>query len=157
MTPGDLTTMKSFALLRDLVLLAARLGLGIVMIAHGWQKFSEWGIDGTAASFEGMGIPLPGLAAWFAALVEFGGGIALVVGLAVPIVGVLVAANMAGAWLFVHTGNGIFVSEGGFELVLVIIVGALLLAVHGAGAFSIDRFLAPLVTRAGRNRVPADA
>ncbi|APU14455.1 MULTISPECIES: DoxX family protein [Actinoalloteichus] len=149
--------MKPFALLRNLVLLAARLGLGIVLIAHGWQKFTEWGIDGTTASFEAMGVPLRALSAWFAALVELGGGIALVVGFAVPIVGVLVAFVMAGAWAIVHSGSGLFVSDGGFEFVLVIIVAALLLAVTGAGAFGIDRFLSPLVLRNARGRVPADA
>ncbi|AOS63071.1 DoxX family protein [Actinoalloteichus hymeniacidonis] len=148
--------MKSFELIRNLVLLAARLGLGIVLIAHGWQKI-DGGIDGTAAGFEAMGVPLPGAAAWFATLVEFGGGIALILGLAVPIVGVLVAANMAGAWAVAHTGVGIFVSDGGFEFVLVIMVAALLLAVSGAGAFSIDRFLAPVVFKNNRPEVPAAA
>lgn len=54
----------------DLALLLARLGLGGVLMAHGWQKLDEQGVSGTAAGFEGMGIPLPGLAAYFATYVE---------------------------------------------------------------------------------------
>ncbi|WP_083313168.1 DoxX family protein [Corynebacterium sp. HMSC076D02] len=38
-------------------MLAARVVLGVILIAHGWQKFSEWTIAGTTQSFEGMGVP----------------------------------------------------------------------------------------------------
>lgn len=84
---------------RDLGLLAARIILGVVLMAHGWQKFSEWGISGTAANFEKMGVPAPTLSALFAAVVEFAGGIALVLGILTPVVALLVVLDMAGAFL----------------------------------------------------------
>ena len=126
---------------QDVVLLIGRVALGIVLIAHGAQKLFTNGIAGTTAGFTQMGIPAPGISAWFAALVEFGGGIALIAGVLVPLVGVLVAINMAGALFFVHAANGVFVGDGGYELVLVIGALALVLAGTGAGAYSVDRVL----------------
>ena len=86
-------------------------------------------------------MPLPTVSAWFATLVELGGGAALVLGVVVPVAGVLLAADMLGAFLFVHAGAGIFVAEGGDELVLALGVVSLLLAAVGAGRFSVDHRL----------------
>jgi putative oxidoreductase len=126
---------------RDLAILLARLGLGIVFFAHGWQKLFTIGMGATTAGFRQLGLPLPVLSAWFAALVEFAGGALLIVGLAVPVVGVLLFLDMLGAFLLVHIGRGLFVNEGGSELVVALGVGSLLLAAVGAGAYSLDRVL----------------
>ncbi|WP_117215309.1 DoxX family protein [Allorhizocola rhizosphaerae] len=144
------------AVVRDLALLIARVGLGVIFIAHGWQKFTEYGLDGTAASFERMGVPLPAVSALFAAAAETVGGAALLIGLAVPVAGLLLALNMLGAFVLVHAGNGVFVNNNGFELVLALAVGALILAAVGAGRFSLDRLIAPrLSTLAGRRTTRA--
>ena len=127
---------------RDVSLLIARLGLGVIFIAHGWQKFSTWGIDGTQAAFAGMDVPLADVSAIVAATIELVGGIALLVGFATRVAGVLLFLNMLGAFFIVHVENGIYVGDGGFELVAALGAGALLLAAVGAGAFSVDRFLA---------------
>lgn len=126
--------------LRDLALLIARIGVGIVFIAHGMQKFTTWGIGGTASSFEQMGIPLPGVSAWFAALVETLGGVALLVGVALPLAGVLLAVVMAGALFFAHLGSGLFAADGGYEYVLVLAVAALALGFNG-GRYTLDNAL----------------
>lgn len=134
-------------MLRDLTLLVTRVALGVVFIAHGWQKFTEWGLDGTGAAFGQMGVPLPTVSAWFAAIIELAGGAALLAGLAVPLVALLLAVDMIGALLIVHLGNGVFVSAGGYELVLTLAAASLLLAVSGAGRFSVDRLIAPRLPR----------
>jgi len=123
---------------QDVALLIGRLALGIVLIAHGWQKLFTFGISGTAANFEQMGIPLPTVSASFAVIVELLGGVLLIIGFVVPLVGLLVAINMAGALLFVHASNGIFVGDGGYELVLVIGALGLVFAGIGAGRYAID-------------------
>jgi putative oxidoreductase len=128
---------------RDVVLLVTRVAVGVVFIAHGWQKFSEWGLDGTSAAFGQMGVPLPAVSAWFAAVAELAGGVALVAGVAVPVVAALLAVDMLGAFLLVHAGNGVFVGTGGFELVAALAAASLLFAVFGAGRFSVDRLIAP--------------
>ncbi len=125
---------------RDVLFLLTRVVVGAVFLAHGLQKFFAWGIDGTASAFAGLGIPAPAAAAWAAALIETLGGIALIVGVALPVAGVLLAATMAGALLFAHAGKGLFVSGGGFEYVLVLAVAALLLGFAG-GRFSLDGVL----------------
>ncbi|GLY15598.1 hypothetical protein Kisp01_26130 [Kineosporia sp. NBRC 101677] len=131
------------AVLRDVAVLIARIALGVVFIAHGWQKFSEWGMEGTAGSFEQMGVPVPTVSAWFSAIVEVVGGALLIVGLAVPVAGLLLLVNMFGALFIVHLESGIFAADGGYELVLVLGVTSLLLAAVGAGRFSLDQVVAP--------------
>ena len=136
---------------QDITLLIGRVALGVVLIAHGWQKFFTFGISGATASFEQMGIPLAGAAATFAAMVELVGGILLIVGFAVPLVGLLVAIDMVGALLFVRAPNGVFVGDGRYELVLVIAALGVVFAGVGAGGYAVDRLLA------GKQRASANA
>ncbi len=136
---------------RDLVLLLARVGIGVVFIAHGWQKLFTNGIEGTAGFFSSVGVPLPTASAWFAALVELVGGAALVLGLGTLVVGVLLALQMLGAYVFVHAGNGLFVTESGWELVLALGAAALVLAAVGPGRYSLDHVLDGRRRGAGRS------
>ncbi|BDB59310.1 MULTISPECIES: DoxX family protein [Rhodococcus] len=129
-------------LVRDLGILVARLVLGVIFLAHGLQKFDSWGYEGTKAGFEGMGVPAPAVSAFVATWIEILGGLALILGVLVPVFGVLLFLLMLGAFFIVHVENGIYVGDGGFELVAALGAGALLLAAVGAGAFGVDRFLA---------------
>jgi putative oxidoreductase len=88
-----------------------------------------------------MGVPLPTVSAYYATFVELVGGIALILGLALPLVGVLIALDMAGALVLVHLPNGLFAADGGYELVLAIGVGALVLAGAGSGRLGIDHYV----------------
>ncbi|AWK73998.1 hypothetical protein CBI38_23005 [Rhodococcus oxybenzonivorans] len=126
------------ALFRDLAILIARIGLGVVFVAHGWQKFFEFGVNATQESFADMGVPLPDISAIAAATIELAGGFALIVGLATPVAGFLLFLDMLGALILVHADKGVFVSEGGYELVVALGAGSLLLAVIGAGRLGID-------------------
>ncbi|SFN28745.1 MULTISPECIES: DoxX family protein [Actinomadura] len=127
--------------LPDAGLLIGRLAVGVIFIAHGWQKLAETGHAEVARSFDHLGIPLPGLAAGYATWVELLGGAALVAGVLVPVAGVLIALNMAGAFWYVHMGKGLFSQEGGYEYVLVLAAAALLFTLTGAGRFSVDAVL----------------
>ena len=126
---------------RDLAILVTRVAIGLVFLAHGWQKLFTNGIDGTAAFFDQAGVPAATAAAWTAAVVELAGGAALILGLAVPVAGLLLLADMLGAFVFVHAGAGLFVDQGGYELVLALGAAALLLAALGAGRFSLDHLI----------------
>ena len=137
---GIVMTLPTSA--RDALLLVARVIVGIVLIAHGAQKLFSYGIDGTAAAFAQMGVPMSSAAAVFAAVVELVGGAALLLGAATVVAGALVVLNMLGAFLLVHIGNGVFVTDNGFELVAVIAAAALLLVAAGPGRYSIDHALA---------------
>lgn len=124
----------------DLLALLARIGVGAVFIAHGWQKMAN-GIEATAASFGEMGVPYPTLSAGYSTFVELIGGTALVVGVGLPLFGLLLAADMAGAFVLVHAENGVFVTANGFELVLVLGLASLLLGFGGAGRLTLDNFI----------------
>lgn len=126
------------SIFRDLGTLVARIGIGVVFVAHGWQKLNTNGLDATKAGFEGMGIPFPQASAYYATFVELIGGAALILGALLPVVGVLLFLDMVGALVFVHAENGVFVTNGGWELVVALGAGALLLAVSGAGKYAVD-------------------
>ncbi|HIW92866.1 MAG TPA: DoxX family protein [Candidatus Corynebacterium avicola] len=127
---------------RDVVILIARVAVGVILFAHGWQKFFTNGIDGTSQGFEGMGVPAPTAAAIFAASVELVGGALLIIGLLTPLVAVLVTANLAGAYWYAHSDAGtIFVDAGGYELVLALAAGALLVGAVAGGRISLDHLV----------------
>ena len=85
-----------------------------------------------------MGAPLPKISAVLAASIELGGGILLIAGLLTPLVGALLFLDMVGAFFIVHADKGVFIDNGGYELVVALGVGSLLIAVIGAGRISID-------------------
>lgn len=134
--------------LTDLALLLSRVALGVILLAHGWQKFHEWTLAGTAAAFTDMGIPAPTAAATFSTAVEVLGGAALILGVLTPLVAVLNIANLLGALVLVHAGNGVFVGENGYELVLALAAGLLVIATLGAGKVSVDGLLGRSLERA---------
>lgn len=134
-------TSRLPASVTDVALLVTRVVLGVVLVRHGWQKFAEFGLAGTSASFDQMGVPAPGAAAVFSAVAELVGGGLLILGLAVPLAALLVVLDMLGAFVLVHLGLEPLVTENGWELVGAIGVGALLLGVLGAGRASLDHVI----------------
>ncbi|WIE72811.1 DoxX family protein [Curtobacterium sp. MCJR17_020] len=130
-------------------LTALRIVLGVVFIAHGAQKFAQ-GIPNVAQGFSGMGVPLADVAAPLVAGLELVGGVLLVLGIATRVVGVLLAVDMVVAGLLAHATAGFFSQDGGFEYVLVLAVGSLVVALTGPGRFSLDAvFLAASRRRRG--------
>lgn len=114
-----------------------RIVIGVVFIVHGAQKLFVFGIGGVTAGFAQMHIPLPMIAAPVVAIVEFVGGIALVVGLFTRVAAVLLAIDMLGAILFVHGRNGFFLPMG-FEFAFSLLGACVALAVAGPGEYSMD-------------------
>lgn len=118
-----------------------RVVVGFIFAAHGWQKYTEFTIAGTQGAFAQMGVPAAELIAPVIATLELVGGIALILGLATRPIAVLLALNMIGALALVHAPAGIFVENGGFELVLLLAGSALAVALAGPGRFSLDNLL----------------
>ncbi|WP_017585528.1 DoxX family protein [Nocardiopsis ganjiahuensis] len=135
MKPNRLLTL-------DVTVLVARLGMGWTMIAHGAQKFFEWGIEGTAAYMGAGGVPLPLISASFAATVELGGGALLVLGALTRVAALGMVVVMAGAFTFAQDSTTIFVQDDGYGYVLAVAVCCLLIAALGSGRFGVDRWLA---------------
>ena len=138
---SPISSIRDTTVRRDLALLLGRVGLGVIFIAHGWQKLVTNGIDGVTAGFTQLGVPAPAASAWYAALVELIGGGALVLGAAVPLVGLLLTLDMLGALFLVHLDAGLFATDGGYELVLALAVGAAMLGLLGSGRFGLDALL----------------
>jgi putative oxidoreductase len=121
----------------DLALLILRVVLGIIMVYHGWPKVTD--LAGTIENMTGMGIPAPALAAIFTAVVEFVGGLLILVGAFTDIVGLMFAIDMVGAIIFVHAKNGFSVAKGGVEWPLLLLAAALAIALAGAGRYAVGR------------------
>jgi putative oxidoreductase len=122
--------------------LVLRLAVGAVFIAHGGQKLFGWwggpGLEGIMGFVGQLGFAPAAFWAWALALVEFGGGILLVLGLATQLVGALLAIDMAIALIKVHAVNGFFLDKGGFEFVLVLFAAGVYFTLSGAGRYSLD-------------------
>jgi putative oxidoreductase len=114
-----------------------RIVVGIVFIAHGAQKLFVFGIHGVVGGFTQMGIPLPAIAAPVVAIVEFGAGIALVLGVFTRIAAVLLAIDMLGAIILVHLRNGFFLPTG-FEYPFALLGAAIALVIAGPGEYAVD-------------------
>ena len=119
-----------------------RVVVGIVFLAHGWQKLFGMGFHGVAGFFGSVGIPVPFVAAVIVTLVEFLGGIALIIGLLTRWAAALTAFDILVAILTVHLKNGFFDQRHGVEFPLTLLAACILLAMMGPGAASVDGALA---------------
>lgn len=126
---------------RDAALFIFRVTLGLVFVAHGWQKLFVQGPIETAGQFSAFGVPQAKLSAYIAGVGELVGGALLVVGLLTTFIAGALALLMVAALYFVHLSRGIFVSDGGFEYVAVLIAGLFIIVVFGSGRASIDGVL----------------
>ncbi len=135
-----LSTNNSFSAL------ALRLPLGIIFAAHGAQKLFGWfggyGLQGTGQWMASIGLEPGVLMAFLAGAAEFFGGLALILGLLTRPAAVVLAVTMVVAIFSVHIGNGLFMSNNGYEFGLALLAGAVSLAISGGGRASIDRIIA---------------
>ena len=124
--------------------LVLRVPLGLILAAHGAQKLFGWfggyGLEGTGQWMASVGFEPGYLMALLAGSAEFFGGLALVLGLFTRPAAAFAAFTMAVA-MTLHVGNGLFVSNNGYEFALILLAASLSLALQGAGRFSVDKLL----------------
>lgn len=124
----------------DWALLALRIAAGVIFIYHGWGKL--FGDAPGMAAFTGMvaaiGFPAPALFAYAAALSEFLGGIALLLGTWTRLFSVLIGIVMLVAFAVVKKFS---LPLGDVDLALLAIAVALYLL--GPGIYSISHRMKP--------------
>jgi putative oxidoreductase len=145
----------------SLGLLLLRVVIGILMMTHGYPKlfggpgkkeqlpqearetlgegFSEFmdkgGIEATTGMMEQIGMPSPKLSAWSVALVEFAGGLALVLGWNARLAAAAIAFSQLVAINKVHGQQGLV---GGYEFNASLVAGAGCIALAGPGKLSVE-------------------
>lgn len=129
-------------------LLAVRLVFGAGLTFHGLQKI------GSPFGWMGEGAPVPGFFQFLAFLSEFGGGLALIFGVASPLAALGVAFTMFVAMATAHAAHPFVAAPGqpSKELAAAYFAVALLTLFNGPGQLSIDALVF------GREKAPqADA
>lgn len=122
---------------RDYGVTLLRISLGTMFLAHGLLlKVFVFGLAGTAAFFEGIG--LPGWLAYVTALAETVGGLMLIAGIQTRATALALIPILIGA-TFVHAGNGWVFSapNGGWEYPAYLLVLCLAQALVGGGALQL--------------------
>ena len=129
----------------NLALLVLRAVVGSLMLGHGAQKLFGWwggyGLEGTSAWLESMGLRPGRPWAILAGGSEFGGGVLSLLGLLSPFGPLGIIGAMATAARKAHWGKPIWVTEGGPELPVTNISIATALMLAGPGKYSLDRAL----------------
>ena len=124
----------------DFALLLLRVVFGLAFMFHGWGKIQH------PFNWMGPDSPFPGVLQGLAALSEFGGGLALILGLLTPLAALGIFCTMAVAFSFHAFVNGDpFVAMGpgqaSFEPAAVYLCIAVLLIALGPGRLSLDRMI----------------
>jgi putative oxidoreductase len=118
--------------------LLLRLVIGSVFTIHGYPKFSAEQRKQGGEWMKSMGLPSGFIL--FGAVVEFFGGLAILLGLFTQIIALLFALWMLSTtWLSKVKMKKKF--AGGYEVDVILLVASLALAAIGAGALSIDHLL----------------
>ena len=118
---------------KDLALLIIRIGLGAAFISHGWQKLEQ--MNNIVSFFGTLG--LAPFVAYFIALLEFIGGIGILVGAFVRIFGLLLALEMFFAIVLVSDKMLKTHGYGAIELEVLLLTMSLAFAITGGGEYSL--------------------
>ena len=129
-----------------------RLIVGYGFMQHGFAKVLR-GPEAFAAILHAIGVPAPHLMAWLTILIEFFGGLAVLLGALVPLVSLPMTAILLVAMVTVHLPYGfssikiMSVAAGraqfgppGYEVDLLYLACLAALVVGGSGPLAIDRY-----------------
>ncbi len=135
---------RTAAALQSPFLLLVRLYWGWQFMQTGWGKLKD--IPKVTGFFTSLGIPLPGLNAWFIAGLEFLGGILLIAGLASRLIAALLAIDMLAAYITadrealfsVISDPDKFYAAAPYTF----LVASLIVLIFGPGRFALDHLIA---------------
>lgn len=131
--------------LRDVAVLGARLALGGTLAAHGAQKmfgaFDGPGPEKAAQMMHSLGLRPGERYATMSSAAELTAGSLIALGLGGPIGPAMLTSVMLVAVETVHRPKGYFNTGGGYELNVMYLALAVLLANHGYGSLSLDELI----------------
>ena len=129
----------------SILLLVARLILGLGMAAHGAQKLFGWfggpGLGGMAGWMDSLGFRPGRFWGTVNGLAEFGSGLLIALGLFGPFGPALLVSVMIVAMYTVHRKNGFFAANNGIEVPILYVAGAVAICGATPGIYSLDPVL----------------
>ena len=130
-----------FTSLQNPLALVGRLLLALLFLPAGISKIG--GFAGTVGYIASKGLPMPSMAAVIAIFVEVGGALALIAGFGTRWAALALAAFTLIATFFFHNywampAEQVMMQQLMFFKNIAVVGGLLVLAAHGAGAWSVD-------------------
>jgi putative oxidoreductase len=135
---------SAFSSLQPVMLLGVRLYWGFQFAQTGWGKLHH--LAKIAGFFASLNIPFPGVTAPFISMLEFVGGIFLILGLFSRPIAVLLACNMFVAYWTADREalSAVFSDPGKFYAAdpYTFLFASLMVLIFGAGFFAVDTVVA---------------
>ena len=130
-----------FTSLQNPLALVGRLLLALLFLPAGISKIG--GFAGTVGYITSKGLPMPSVAAVIAIIVEVGGALALIAGFGTRWAALALAGFTLIATFFFHNywampADQVMMQQLMFFKNIAVVGGLLVLAAHGAGAWSVD-------------------
>ena len=123
--------------LEPFTLFLLRCGLALVFMYHGYPKLFG-STQQFIESFQAIG--LPAYVVYVAGVIECFGGLALALGLATPVAGMILMLDMAAAMWKYNFNQGIYAVRE-YELPLILGLASLVMVAAGGGQFSLDHVI----------------
>jgi putative oxidoreductase len=112
-----------------------RIVTGFLLMPHGAQKLFGWlggmGASGASASFPGL--------LWFAGMLEFFGGLGILLGVFTRPIAFVLSGHMAVAYFMAHAPRGFWPLVNRGELAVLYCFTFLFLAAAGGGPYTVKR------------------
>jgi putative oxidoreductase len=137
-----------------------RLIVGYGFIEHGYAKLAR-GPELFADILHALGTPMPALLAWATILVELFGGLAVLLGVLIPLASIPMIIVLLVAIFTVHLPNGFssiklqsvdamgaHFGPPGYETDLLYMAALIALVLGGSGPLALDRLFLPRIERA---------
>lgn len=127
----------------DAIALVGRLLTSWIFLSSGFGKLMN--VAGFAAVLAKRGVPAPSFMGWLGAIVEFGGGLLIILGVKIRYAAILMILFVIVATLISHrywefTGADLAAQRTNFWKNVTIVGGLLFLFLAGAGRYSVDGF-----------------
>jgi putative oxidoreductase len=127
-------------------LLLIRIASGLAFLYHGSAiSFGAFGGPGPEGFANFMRAPV--IVGYLVGLGQFGGGVAVLLGVLTRIGALCIIIVMLGAIFLVHISKGFDISNGGYEYALTQLLIALALLITGPGAYSIGATLPGVIRK----------